>query len=63
LVTEEQLTAALDPQARQEWSSSRAEIQRLTAERAALGESTAKSQPWNDLAQSILNLKEFIHVR
>jgi hypothetical protein len=63
LVTQEQLTAALDPQARQEWSSWRAEIQRLTAERAALGESSTEAQPWNDLAQSILNLKEFIYVR
>jgi len=63
LVTQEQLTAALDPQSRREWSAWRTEIQSLTADRAALGESAAEAQPWNDLAQSILNLKEFIHVR
>jgi len=32
-------------------------------ERSSLGDTAGETQAWTDLAQSILNLKEFIHLR
>jgi len=62
-VTRERILAALDPAAREACESARAEMERLRIERSSLGDTAGETQAWTDLAQSILNLKEFIHLR
>jgi hypothetical protein len=62
-ITPEQVLAALDPAVREACLAARTEMDRLREEGAGLGESLGEAQTWNDLAQSILNLKEFIHLR
>ena len=39
------------------------EVAKLKAKREALGKPAGEDQVWNDLAHSVLNLKEFIYVR
>ena len=62
-VTRERILAALDPTVREACESARAETERLRVERSSLGDTAGETQAWTDLAQSILNLKEFIHLR
>ncbi len=63
VVNSEQVLASLSPVAREEVAAARAKAGGLREEGAALGESGGADAVWNDLAQSILNLKEFLHVR
>ncbi len=63
VVTVAQLLAALSPEARAEVAAAQAKAGRLRDEHAALGQSGGEDAVWTDLAHSILNLKEFLHVR
>ncbi|MFT5465772.1 MAG: hypothetical protein ACI8UO_000868 [Verrucomicrobiales bacterium] len=62
-VSQRQVLAALTEQQKVRLSEIDSEVDALKAEREKLGKPAGEDQVWNDLAHSILNLKEFIYVR